>query len=110
LRTARAAGKKHTRVADEFAELRVREDMPGTTRPIEVPDCHHRPTDRPCGQVNYRANLYDDAQVQALDMIWKLHNAELGQYRAPGHPTGSRKRRCNRASVRRRSDRTARRC
>jgi crotonobetainyl-CoA:carnitine CoA-transferase CaiB-like acyl-CoA transferase len=169
LRTARQAGKPHTRVVDEFAELRLREDMPGTTRPIEVPDCLHRPADRqvypyyrvyptgdgylsiaalnrglrekvcalleiqdehtdvdigntsdavyfkqklvmaqieerlkqqpnahwlerfeaagiPCGQVNYRANLYNDPQVQALDMMWKLTNAELGQYKTPGHP------------------------
>jgi len=42
LRTARQAGKKHTQVADEIAEMRLREDMPATTRPIEVPDCNHR--------------------------------------------------------------------
>ena len=169
LRTARQEGKKHTRVVDEFAEMRLREDMPETTRPIEVPDCHHRPTDRqvypyyrvyptgdgylsiaalnqnlreklcavldivdehtaidlgnvsdevyykqkelmktieerllqkpneywmklleaagvPCGQVNYRPNLYDDPQVRALDMMWDLSNQELGRYKAPGHP------------------------
>ncbi len=169
LKTARRAGKKHTRVVDEFAEMRLREDMPETTRPIEVPDCHHRPTDRqvypyyrvyptgdgylsiaalnqtlreklcdvlnivdehtdvdlgntsdevyykqkvlmskieerllqkpnehwlglleaagvPCGQVNYRPNLYDDPQVRALDMMWELSNRELGAYKAPGHP------------------------
>lgn len=169
LRTARRDGKNHTKVADEIAELRLREDVPDSTRPIEVPDCQHRPSDRqvypyyrvyptgdgylcvaalnralreklcavleisdehsaidlgnisdevyeaqkslmrtieqrlqqqptvywqerleaagvPCGQVNYRANLYDDPQVQALDMMWQLHNRELGTYRAPGHP------------------------
>jgi crotonobetainyl-CoA:carnitine CoA-transferase CaiB-like acyl-CoA transferase len=169
LKTARQDGKKHTRVVDEFAEMRLREDMPETTRPIEVPDCHHRPTDRqvypyyrvyptgdgylsiaalnqtlreklcavleiadehtavdlgnisdevyfkqkalmekieerllqkpneywmglleaagvPCGQVNYRPNLYDDPQVRALDMMWELTNQELGTYKAPGHP------------------------
>jgi crotonobetainyl-CoA:carnitine CoA-transferase CaiB-like acyl-CoA transferase len=169
LRTARQAGKKHTQVVDEFAELRLREDMPGTTRPVEVPECQHRPTDRqvypyyrvyptadgylsiaalnrnlrmklcavldihdehvdvdlgsvsdqayygqkalmsriegrllekpnahwlerleaagvPCGQVNYRPNLYDDPQVGALNMMWHLHNDELGPYETPGHP------------------------
>jgi len=169
LRTARGAGKKHTEVVDELSEMRLREDMPKTTRPIEVPDCKHRPTDRqvypyyrvyptgdgylsiaalnrnlreklcsvleisdphtdadlgnisdeiyfeqkalmhtieerlqqqpneywlerleaagvPCGQVNYRANLYDDPQVRALDMMWELQNQELGAYKAPGHP------------------------
>ena len=169
LRTARRDGKNHTKVADEIAEMRLREDVPESARPIEVPDCQHRPTDRqvypyyrvyptgdgyiciaalnralreklcvvleisdehtaidlgnisdavyesqktlmrtietrlqqhptaywqerleaagvPSGQVNYRANLYDDPQVQALDMMWQLQNRELGSYRAPGHP------------------------
>jgi crotonobetainyl-CoA:carnitine CoA-transferase CaiB-like acyl-CoA transferase len=169
LRTARRDGKNHTKVADEIAEMRLREDVPDSTRPIEVPDCQHRPTDRqvypyyrvyptgdgyicigalnralreklcavleitdaysavdlgnisdevyasqkvlmrtiearlqqqptaywqerleaagvPCGQVNYRANLYDDPQVQALDMMWQLQNRDLGTYRSPGHP------------------------
>jgi crotonobetainyl-CoA:carnitine CoA-transferase CaiB-like acyl-CoA transferase len=169
LRTARQSGKKHTQVIDEFAEMRLREDLPDTTRPIEVPDCAHRPTDRqvypyyrvyptgdgyvsiaalnralrdklcavleiedphthvdlgntsdevyftqktlmrtiearlvqkpsaywlerleaagiPCGPVSYRPHLYDDPQVQALDMMWQLHNSELGGYKAPGHP------------------------
>jgi len=169
LRTARRDGKNHTKVADEIAEMRLREDVPDSARPIEVPDCQHRPTDRqvypyyrvyptgdgymcigalnralreklcavleivdehsaidlgnisdavyesqktlmrtiearlqqqptaywqerleaagvPCGQVNYRANLYDDPQVQALDMMWQLQNSELGSYKAPGHP------------------------
>ena len=169
LRTARDDGKKHTQLIDEFAELRLREDMPKTVRPVEVPDCLHRPTDRqvypyyrvyptgdgylsiaalsrslreklctvleisdphcdvdlgnasdevyyeqkelmarieerllqrpnaywlerleaagvPCGQVNYRANLYDDPQVGALNMMWQLMNVELGAYKTPGHP------------------------
>lgn len=169
LRTARAAQKNHTQVIDEFAEMRLREDMPSTTRPVEVPDCWHRPTDRqvypyyrvyptgdgylsiaalnrtlreklcavleiddphtavdlgnasdevyyaqkelmrriearlvqqpnahwlerleaagvPCGQVNYRPDLYDDPQVRALDMMWELNNGELGAYKTPGHP------------------------
>lgn len=169
LRTARRNGKNHTRVIDEVAEMRLREDVPESARPIEVPDCEHRPADRqvypyyrvyqtgdgyiciaalnralreklcavleiadehaavdlgnisdevynaqkalmrtietrlqqhptaywqerleaagvPCGQVNYRANLYDDPQVEALDMMWELQNSELGPYKAPGHP------------------------
>jgi len=169
IKSARNDGKKHTQLVDEFAQMRLREDMPSTTRPIEVPDCLHRPTDRqvypyyrvyqtgdgylsvaalnrslreklcavleiqdehsavdlgnasdevyykqrelmrvieerlmerpnaywlerlggagvPCGQVNYRANLYDDPQVSALDMMWQLMNSQLGTYRAPGHP------------------------
>jgi crotonobetainyl-CoA:carnitine CoA-transferase CaiB-like acyl-CoA transferase len=40
----------------------------------------------PCGPVNYRSDLYDDPQAQALDLIWRLHNTELGSYRASGHP------------------------
>jgi crotonobetainyl-CoA:carnitine CoA-transferase CaiB-like acyl-CoA transferase len=169
LRTARQAGKKHTQVIDEFAEMRLREDLPDTTRPVEVPDCAHRPTDRqvypyyrvyptgdgylsiaalnrtlrekicsvleiadphthvdlgntsdavyyeqktlmrtieqrlvehpnaywierleaagiPCGPVSYRPNLYDDPQVQALEMMWQLENSDLGGYKSPGHP------------------------
>lgn len=169
LRTARHEGKKHTQVIDEIAEMRLREDMPSTTRPIEVPDCNHRPTDRqvypyyrvyptgdgylgvaalnrtlrekvgtvleivdenvdvdlgnasdevyfkqreimgkiaerlqrhptdywmqrfeaagvPCGPVSYAANLYGDPQVQALDMMWRLENDELGTYQTVGHP------------------------
>jgi crotonobetainyl-CoA:carnitine CoA-transferase CaiB-like acyl-CoA transferase len=46
LKTANAQGKKHTQIIDEFAELRLRADMPETARPVEVPDCLHRPTDR----------------------------------------------------------------
>lgn len=169
LRTARTDGKKHTQVVDEFATMRLREDMPDSKRPIEVPDCAHRPTDRqvypyyrvyptgdgylsiaalnrnlreklcavlemndphvhvdlgntsdqmyyeqkalmrtieqrllqhpngywiehleaagiPCGPVSYRPNLYDDPQVQALDMMWTLDNRDLGPYKTPGHP------------------------
>ena len=169
LRTARQNGKGHPQVIDEFAELRLRADLPQTTRPIEVQDCKHRPADRqvypyyrvyptgdgylsiaalnrglreklcavleiedphtgvdlgntsdevyyeqkalmatvearllqqpsahwlarleaagvPCGQVNYRPHLYDDAQVQALDMMWTLQNREVGPYKTPGHP------------------------
>ena len=40
----------------------------------------------PCAPINYRAHLYTDPQVQALDMMWELENEELGAYKAPGHP------------------------
>ena len=169
VRTAQAQGKKHTQLIDEFTELRLREDQPDTVRPVETPDCLHRPSDRkvfpyyrvyqtadgylsiaalnrtlrerlcnvlnvvdehtdknsgeisdgiyekqkalmrvierrlqehatqhwlavleaagvPCGQVNYRSDLYDDPQAQALDLIWTLHNSDLGPYQASGHP------------------------
>jgi len=46
LKTAHAEGKKHTQIIDQFAEMRLRKDLPDTLRPIEVPDCLHRPTDR----------------------------------------------------------------
>jgi crotonobetainyl-CoA:carnitine CoA-transferase CaiB-like acyl-CoA transferase len=168
LANARADGKTHTQMIDEIAELRLRADLPDTTRPIEVPDCRHRPTDRkvypyyriyptgdgylavaalnrglreklcaalevsdphielntgevsdeayaahktlmarieerlgrhpnaywiqrleaagvPCGPVNYRSDLYDDPQVQALGMMWELAS-QLGPYKVPGNP------------------------
>ncbi len=169
LQTAFAEGKRHTDVIDQFAEMHLRADQPDTTRPIEVPDCLHRPSDRhtqpyyrvyqtqdgyisiaaintslrdrvcetlgvvdadtgrssgdisdavyfqrktlmqeietkmktqpsefwlqkleaagvPCGRVNYRSDLYQDPQVQALDLVWELENRDLGAYRASGHP------------------------
>ncbi len=46
LKTAHRNGKNHTQIIDRFAEMRLRADLPDTTRPIEVPDCWHRPTDR----------------------------------------------------------------
>jgi len=46
LRTAHGDGKKHTQIIDQFAEMRLRADLPDTKRAIEVPDCLHRPTDR----------------------------------------------------------------
>lgn len=46
LKTARQHGKKHTQIIDEFMEMRLRYDQPDTARPVEVPDCNHRPTDR----------------------------------------------------------------
>ena len=169
LKTAHGEGKKHTQIIDEFAEMRLRADQPDTVRPIEVPDCLHRPTDRhtypyyrvyrtsdgyigiaalnralrdklctllgivdehtdksagnisdevygkqkrlmhtieerfstdtceywlrqleaagvPCGRVNYRSDMYDDPQAQALDMVWELENRDLGKYKASGNP------------------------
>ena len=46
LRGAHAEGKKHTHIVDQIAEMRLRADQPDTARPIEVPDCLHRPADR----------------------------------------------------------------
>ena len=46
LRTAHGEGKKHTQIVDQFAQMRLRADQPDTVRPVEVPDCLHRPTDR----------------------------------------------------------------
>ena len=46
LKTAHQEGKTHTQIIDAFAELRMRTEQPDTTRPIEVPDCNHRPSDR----------------------------------------------------------------
>jgi CoA:oxalate CoA-transferase len=169
LSTAHDNGLSHTQIIDEFAKMRLRDDLPDTTRPIEVPDCNHRPADRhvypyyrvyetadgylsvgalsrkqrealctlldvednyldinvgnvsdkayfsqkqtmkmieiklksqgnndwieqleavgvPCGQVNYRADLYQDPQVKALDLMWKLNNRDLGDYLVPGNP------------------------
>lgn len=169
LKTALKEGKSHTDIIDEFAEMRLRDDQPDTDRPIEVPDCEHRPTDRqtnpyyrvyptadgyisiaalnvtqrknicvalevedefvevdsgnisdeayfaqketmrkietslktqtkahwitkleslgvPCGQINYRADLYEDPQANALDMMWQLDNSEVGSYTTSGYP------------------------
>ncbi|MCP4754783.1 MAG: CoA transferase [Proteobacteria bacterium] len=46
LKTAHQQGMTHTQIIDAFAELRIRTDQPDTTRPVEVPDCNHRPGDR----------------------------------------------------------------
>jgi crotonobetainyl-CoA:carnitine CoA-transferase CaiB-like acyl-CoA transferase len=46
LRTAHREGKKHTQIVDEFTQMRLRADQPDTVRPVEVPDCLHRPSDR----------------------------------------------------------------
>lgn len=168
-REAHQEGKTHTHVIDKVAELTLRSEIPETRRAIEVPDCCHRPADRPtypyyrvyptadgymsvaaltraqreklcavleivdehiernlgdiadhvyfklkelmqeiatrlkqnstahwlqvfeaagvpCGQVNYRADLYTDPQAEALGMIWELQNRELGTYKTAGHP------------------------
>ncbi|MHA2283794.1 MAG: CaiB/BaiF CoA transferase family protein [Promethearchaeota archaeon] len=39
-------GKTHTEIIDELAYLRLRYEMPKSTRILEVPDCNHRPADR----------------------------------------------------------------
>lgn len=46
LKSAHQEGKTHTQIIDAFSELRIRTEQPDTTRPIEVPDCNHRPSDR----------------------------------------------------------------
>ncbi len=171
LATGHDQGKNHTQIVDEIAEMKLREDMPKSTRSIEVPACKHRPTDVhtypyyrvyetkngyisiaalnrkqraklcevlsvvdehldsnvgavaddayfaqkevmkkfeaalkardnndwlqileeagiPCGQVNYRTDLYDDPQAEALDLVWELENRDLGNYKSAGHPIG----------------------
>ncbi|GAB1256879.1 CoA transferase [Aurantivibrio plasticivorans] len=161
--------KSHTDIIDEFANARLRSEQPDTARPIEVPECSHRPTDLhvypyyrtyrtasgyisiaalntpqrkklcellaledpfqdmsfgsisdeayfaqkrlmlqieeslkaesndywlekleaagvPCGQVNYRPDMYEDPQANALGMLWQLENSDLGGYTTVGHP------------------------
>jgi CoA:oxalate CoA-transferase len=46
LRSAHDQGMRHTHIIDQFALLRLRNEQPGSTRAIEVPDCLHRPSDR----------------------------------------------------------------
>jgi crotonobetainyl-CoA:carnitine CoA-transferase CaiB-like acyl-CoA transferase len=46
LKSAHGAGLRHTQIVDRFTEMRLRNDQPTTSRPVEVPDCLHRPTDR----------------------------------------------------------------
>jgi formyl-CoA transferase len=46
LKVAHDQEMNHTQIIDRFAEMRLRADLPDTARPIEVPDCLHRPTDR----------------------------------------------------------------
>lgn len=46
LKTAHDQGMRHTQIIDQFALLRLRNEQPGSTREIEVPDCLHRPSDR----------------------------------------------------------------
>lgn len=69
LANAHQQGKSHTNVVDEFAEMRLREDLPDSSRPIEVPDCKHRPGDRhvyPYYRVYETANGY--ISVAALNV------------------------------------------
>jgi crotonobetainyl-CoA:carnitine CoA-transferase CaiB-like acyl-CoA transferase len=46
LRTARDNNRRHTQIIDTFSTLRLRNEQPGSTREVEVPDCNHRPSDR----------------------------------------------------------------
>ncbi|MBN1382477.1 MAG: CoA transferase [Deltaproteobacteria bacterium] len=46
LKTAHANNMRHTQIIDAFAKLRLRNEQPGSTRDVEVPDCNHRPSDR----------------------------------------------------------------
>ena len=46
LKTAHDRGMRHTQIIDKFAKMRLREEIPGSTREVEVPDCYHRPSDR----------------------------------------------------------------
>ena len=39
-------GKTHTEIIDALSYLRLRYEMPESTRTLEVPDCNHRPADR----------------------------------------------------------------
>ncbi len=39
-------GKSHTEIIDALAYLRLRYEMPESTRILDVPDCNHRPADR----------------------------------------------------------------
>ena len=40
----------------------------------------------PCGPINYRTDLYEDAQAAALNLIWELEHRDLGRYQTVGHP------------------------
>lgn len=46
VKTARDNNLKHTHIIDRFAIMNLRNEQPGSTREIEVPDCNHRPSDR----------------------------------------------------------------
>jgi crotonobetainyl-CoA:carnitine CoA-transferase CaiB-like acyl-CoA transferase len=46
LKTARDNNMHHTQVIDKFSVMRLRNEIPGSTREVEVPDCNHRPSDR----------------------------------------------------------------
>ncbi len=46
LSTAFREGKTHTQIIDAISEIRLRQEQPGSTRPLDLPDCNHRPADR----------------------------------------------------------------
>jgi crotonobetainyl-CoA:carnitine CoA-transferase CaiB-like acyl-CoA transferase len=46
LKTAHDNNMRHTQIIDKFSTLRLRNEEPGSTREVEVPDCNHRPSDR----------------------------------------------------------------
>ncbi|RJQ65264.1 MAG: CoA transferase [Desulfobacteraceae bacterium] len=46
LKTAHDNNLRHTQIIDRFTNLRLRNEEPGSTRNVEVPDCNHRPSDR----------------------------------------------------------------
>jgi crotonobetainyl-CoA:carnitine CoA-transferase CaiB-like acyl-CoA transferase len=46
LKTAHDNNMRHTQIIDKFSILRLRNEQPGSTRDVEVPDCYHRPSDR----------------------------------------------------------------
>jgi crotonobetainyl-CoA:carnitine CoA-transferase CaiB-like acyl-CoA transferase len=46
LSSAFREGKTHTQIIDTISEMRLRYEMPESTRPLELPDCNHRPADR----------------------------------------------------------------
>jgi len=73
LRTAHQQGKRHTDVIDEFAELRLRHDQPDTRRPLEVPDCRHRPADRHT-QPYYRIYETADGYISIAALNRKQRN------------------------------------
>jgi crotonobetainyl-CoA:carnitine CoA-transferase CaiB-like acyl-CoA transferase len=46
LKTARDNNMRHTQLIDIFSNMRLRHELPGSDRDVEVPDCNHRPSDR----------------------------------------------------------------
>ncbi|MBI4766057.1 MAG: CoA transferase [Deltaproteobacteria bacterium] len=46
LKTAHDHNLRHTQIIDQFSVMRLRNEIPGSTRNVDVPDCNHRPSDR----------------------------------------------------------------